>query len=225
MLCSFACGIASSLTMMVVFRALQGAFGAALIPLSQAILRQSFPLEEQGKAMAIWGMGIMVAPVLGPTLGGYITSNADWRWVFYINLPVCLLALAMAWYYVPKTAGQKRDLDWLSVVAMFIGVGCLQIFLDQGNTKDWFSSQFIITLAISSCLGLVYFITRSLKQPKPAIQLKLFKDRNLSCSTISLGLFCGTFFGIITLQPILLESLFNYTPINAGPHLSTHGIF
>lgn len=224
MLCSFVCGISNSLSMMVIARALQGAFGAALIPLSMAILRQSFPLHEQGKAMAIWGIGIMVAPVLGPTLGGYITSSASWRWIFYINLPICLIGFTMACYFIPKSSGKKVPIDWLGIIAMFIGIGCLQVFLDQGNSQDWFSSQLIVTLAILSVIGLVLFIIRSLRIAKPAVKLKLFKNRNLTCSTLALGLFCGAAFGIITLQPILLESLFNYSPINAGLTLAPMGL-
>ena len=138
MIASFLCGTSTSLVSMVALRCFQGAFGAALIPLSQSILRQSFPPEKQGKAMGIWGLGVMVAPVLGPTLGGIITEYSSWRWVFYINTPVCVLAIFLASTVIPKTPKIPQRFDWTGIILMFIGIGCMQLFLDQGNSKDWF---------------------------------------------------------------------------------------
>lgn len=216
MISSFACGMANALNVMVVCRLLQGGFGAALIPLSQAILRESFPLEEQGKAMAIWGLGIMAAPVFGPTIGGYIVAHASWRWIFYINAPICLLGLLMTMAVIPKTAKRSRNIDYLGVVLMFMGIGCLQIFLDQGNSHNWFSSNRILLLAIVSAISIVLFIVRSIKHQSPVITLSIFKDRNFSLCTLLLALFCGCLFGFVTLQPIMLENLFGYTPLIAG---------
>ncbi len=224
MISSMLCGLSTTLSFMIVFRLAQGAFGAALIPLSQAILRQSFPLEEQGKAMAIWGIGIMVAPVLGPTLGGYITEYASWRWIFYINIPICVIGFLLSLFVIPQTKIIKEKIDWISIVYMFIGVGCLQLFLDQGNNKDWFSSNLIVFLAALSTIGLTLFIWRSLTYKTPAINLKIFKDRNFAISTAMLTVYCGSLFGCITLQPIMLETLFHYDTITAGLTLSPMGI-
>lgn len=224
MLSSFLCGAAQSLTMMVIFRLLQGAFGASLIPLSQAILRKSFPLSEQGKAMAIWGLGVMVAPVLGPTLGGYITQYANWRWVFYLNMPFCTLALLLAMWVIPNTNPEKQKIDVWGIILMFIGVGSLQLFLDQGNTKDWFDSNEMTLLAVTSIFCLVWFLIRSLMHPTPVIKLSIFANRNFRISTIMLAVFCGCAFAMITLEPIMLETLFRYDTIDAGITMSPFGI-
>lgn len=216
MLTSFLCGTATSLYEMIFFRLLQGGFGAALIPLSQAILRETFPLQEQGKAMAIWGIGIMAAPVFGPTLGGIIVQYADWRWIFYLNAPICLIGLVMTFFTIKASTLEKTYIDWPGIILMFIGVGALQLFLDQGNSKDWFNSQLILILATASFLGLWLFIRRSLKHPNPLIQFRVFKDRNFTVSTLTLAAFCASVMTIITLQPILLQTLHGYTAIISG---------
>jgi DHA2 family multidrug resistance protein len=213
---SFACGTADSLTIMVIYRLLQGAFGAALIPLSQSILRESFPLEEQGKAMAIWGLGIMAAPVFGPTIGGFILAHASWRWIFYLNAPFCFFGLVMTKWVIPESKKYPQKIDWLGVALMFAGIGSLQIFLDQGNSNNWFHSNFILLIALISATCIILFITRSMKHKTPVITLSIFKDYNFTLCTILLALFCGCLFGFVTLEPIMLESLFHYTPMIAG---------
>ena len=231
MLSSLLCGTATSLSAMVALRCLQGAFGAALIPLSQSILKQSFPIEKQGKAMAIWGMGVLVAPVLGPTLGGIITEHASWRWVFYINLPVCATALILALINIPKTQGSKTSIDVIGIVLLFLGIGSLQLFLDQGNMKDWFSSHAIILLLITCivCLTLlvIWSINTWLRPPqiKPALRLRLFANRNFRYATLCLAIFCGTQFSLLTLEPIMLQRLFGYTPLISGLALMPMGLF
>lgn len=225
MISSFLCGFSDSLTMMVIFRLFQGAFGAALIPLSQSILRQSFPIEEQGKAMAIWGMGIMVAPVFGPTLGGYITEYSSWRWVFYINTPFCLLGALLTIMVVPKSKAIYQKIDWFGILLMFAGIGALQIMLDQGNNKDWFSSNIIITLAAVSIVGICWFILRSAFHKNPVINLVIFKDRNFTISTIMLAVFAGALFGLVTLEPIMLETLLGYDTVTAGLTMMPLGLF
>ena len=225
MISSFLCGTADSLTTMIIFRLLQGGFGAALIPLSQAILRETFPLKEQGKAMAIWGIGVMAAPVLGPTLGGFITQHANWRWVFYINTPFCIFSLLLASLVIKPVKTYQQKIDYFAVVLMFMGIGCMQIVLDQGNTKDWFSSNFILFLSISSALSIILFIVRNAISKKSIIYFPIFKDRNFTLSTICLALFAGLLFANITLQPIMLETLFGYTPMIAGLVMSPSGLF
>jgi len=221
---SFLSGLSTSLAMMVVFRFFQGAFGALLIPLSQSILRETFPPKEQGKAMAIWGIGIMAAPVFGPTLGGFITEHSSWRWVFYINVPVCIIGMLLTLFTIPKSTPTKQKIDWLGMLLMFIGIGSLQIFLDKGNENSWFASNFILLLCIVSIFALSFFIIRSAYHKHPVISLPIFKNRNFTLSTICLALFAGSVFGLITLQPIMLENLFGYTAILAGKTMAPLGI-
>ena len=223
MLASFACGLTTSLSTMVVLRLLQGGFGAALIPLSQSILRDSFPLHEQGKAMAIWGIGIMAAPVFGPTLGGFITEYASWRWIFYLNIPICLAAIMLTVLFIKPAPTHKKSTDWLTIGLMFLGVGCLQIFLDQGNTRDWFHSDIMTIVFTVSILSLFFFVKRTLKLENPPINLRLFANRNFALCTLSLAVFVGCIFGLITLQPIMLQKLFGYTAIISGITLSPSG--
>ena len=224
MISSFFCGLANSLDLMVFLRLCQGAFGAALIPLSQSILRESFPLAQQGKAMAIWGLGIMAAPVFGPVLGGFITEHATWRWIFYLNAPICFFALMMILAIIPVYAKEKRRLDYTGAFFMFIGIGCLQIFLDRGNSKGWFQSDFIVLMGMISLFGMILFLYRTATNATPVIKLSILKNRNFTLCTILLAMFCGCLFGFITLQPIMLESLFRYTPMLAGKTMMAIGL-
>ncbi|MCX7125861.1 MAG: DHA2 family efflux MFS transporter permease subunit, partial [Gammaproteobacteria bacterium] len=224
MVSSFLCGTANSLDIMVFYRLLQGAFGAALIPLSQAILRESFPLEEQGKAMSIWGLGIMAAPVCGPTLGGYIVAHASWRWIFYLNAPICLLGLIMTIIVIPDSEKSDQKIDYIGIILMFTGIGCLQILLDQGNSNNWFHSNFILLMTVISLFSTVLFIIRSASHKAPVITLSIFLDRNFTLCTILLSLFCGCLFGYVTLEPIMLENLFQYTPLIAGKTMISMGL-
>lgn len=221
---SFACGTASSLNLMVFYRLFQGGFGAALIPLSQSILRESFPLEEQGKAMAIWGLGIMAAPIFGPTIGGYIVAHASWRWIFYLNAPICFLGLLMTIIVIPPSQTKKENIDYLGILLMFAGISCLQIMLDQGNSNNWFQSDYIVLLALTSLISITVFIIRSTTHATPVITLSIFKNRNFTLCTILLALYCGCLFGFVTLEPIMLENLFHYTPMLAGTTMIAIGV-
>lgn len=224
MVSSFLCGMAQDLNVMVFLRLCQGAFGAALIPISQAVLRQTFPIEKQPKAMAIWGLGIMVAPVLGPTIGGFITEHTSWRWIFYINAPVCLIGLFMTSLFIQDTKRVHQKIDYFGIFLMFLGIGALQVFLDQGNSHSWFDSHWITLLCIISAIGIVCFILRSLRHPTPVITLRIFLDRNFTLCTIMFALFAGCVFGFITLEPIMLESIFGYTALIAGLTMSPIGL-
>ena len=224
MIASVLCGIAQSLPEIVIFRVFQGLFGASLIPLSQSILRKTFPLEEQGKAMAIWGIGIMAAPIFGPTLGGFITEHMSWRWIFYINLPICLLGLALALFIIPETERYYKRIDWLGLVLMVIGSGALQIFLDKGNENDWLNSNLILILLVAAIFCTIYLVIRSLTHPSSIIKLKIFTDHNFRISCLVFALLSGSLFGLITLEPILLERLFNYTALIAGWTMAPLGI-
>ena len=221
---SMLCGLSQSLSQIIFFRIIQGACGAALIPISQSILRTSFPISQQGKAMTIWGLGIMMAPIMGPTIGGYITEVLSWRWVFYLNLPICLLAVVLTLYAVPKDKGQKNAIDYVSLFALVMGIGALQIMLDQGNEKGWFESNFIVLLAVLSVLGLAILIFRSFTLKKPLILLKLYCNRNFAICNLIMLCFAGSLFGIIAVEPMMLERLYNYPIITTGLMLSPIGL-
>lgn len=215
-LSSMLCGFASSLTQMVVFRIMQGLFGASLVPLSQYILRNIYQRHEQGKAMAIWGMGVMVAPVLGPTLGGYITEALTWRWVFFINLPVCLVALVLAFYFIEQSTRQPCKIDWLGLTLMMLSIGAFQLFLDQGNSKDWFESNLIQFLFLLTIVSTAAFIYHGLKTNNNIISLTLFTDRNFLLSSLLILGFMVCLFGIMAIQPMMLENLMGYPTEDAG---------
>jgi len=222
---SMLCGAAFSLGMMVVCRILQGVFGASLVPISQYILRNIYPPEEITKAMAIWGMGIMAGPVLGPTIGGYITEALNWRWIFYVNLPFCILAFIMCAKLVKESEIKFIKIDWLGMCLMATAVACFQVFLDRGNTVDWFSAVSTRWLFFTFITSFAIFIIRgiSLKE-KNIINLSLFLNRNFSLGCLILAFFVSCMFGILTLQPLLLESFMNYSAKNAGIVMAPRGI-
>lgn len=210
------CGQASNLPEMVVFRVLQGICGASVVPLSQSVMVDAFPKEERGRAMAIWGIGIMLGPILGPTLGGYITAHLGWRWVFYINLPVGLLNLFMVWALLQAEAGRHTRVDWLGAGFLVLGIGSLQLLLDQGNQQNWFDSLLIQALALLSVAALGYFVLRSWQRPESIVQLQLLRDRNLATACFMIFAFGLGLFGTIALQPLMLEQLFHYDTQTAG---------
>lgn len=224
LLFSVLCGTASTLMEIVIFRVLQGVFGASLVPLSQYILRDTYPPEEHVKAMAIWGMGIMAAPVLGPTIGGYLIDWMNWRWIFYINVPICLLALTMTLLFINDTPREKVAIDWTGLLLMFVAIGTLQIFLDRGNTDDWLSSNFIVALLIIWVGTGLLFITRGLINPKNILNLKIFHDRNYAAACILLVIYTGMIFGILTLQPTIMQTLMNYSTKLSGEMMAPRGI-
>src|SRR5262249_9494719 len=174
---SMLCGLAESLTQMVVFRVLQGMFGAALVPLSQATMLDLYPIQQRGSAMALWGMGVMVGPILGPTLGGYLTDMYDWRWVFYINLPFGLLAMAGLWVFM-QDAGHNAKLrfDWTGFAVLSLCLGAFQLMLDRGEQLDWFSSTEIMAELILAVLGLYLFLVHMFTAEKPFITPRIFRD-------------------------------------------------
>ncbi len=223
-LASALCGQAESLAEMVAFRLLQGGFGAAVIPLSQSIMVDAFPGEERGKAMALWGVGIMLGPILGPTLGGYITQHLDWRWVFYINVPVGIINLLMISRVVKAEVMHRLNFDWVGALLLAVGIGSLQILLDRGNQENWFQSGMILTLAVMSLLGLVSFVLRSRSRSNSVLQLHLLKDRNLSLASLMMAVFGMGLFGTIALQPLMLERLFNFPAETTGLVMAPRGL-
>ena len=210
------CGLSESLQEIVLFRLLQGIAGAPLIPLSQAVLVDAFPPRERAKAMAIWGIGIMLGPVLGPTVGGFVTEHLNWRWVFYINLPVGLLNLALVARLIPETPRRTVGTDWLGAALMVLGIGSLQTLLDRGNQEGWWQSGLIDLLGLGALLGLVLFVWRSLHTDRPIVDLRLFRDRNLAVSSGMMLVFGLGLFGTIAIQPIMLERLLGYPAETTG---------
>ena len=219
------CGLSQNLAEMVVFRLLQGLFGASLIPLSQSVMAETYPPHERGKAMAIWGMGVMVAPIVGPTLGGWLTEVVSWRWTFYINLPVGALTFFLAATYVPDTEKRERNLDWIGFAALALSLCALQVTLDRGEQDDWFGSRFITSMAVASAAFFVMFAWRTLTNRRdPLFNFAVLKDRNfvLACTIVfitGLGLY-----GSMLLQPMFLENLLDYPTTEAGIDLVPRGL-
>ena len=221
---SMLCGAAQTLDQMVVFRLLQGVFGAALVPLSQAVLLDTYPRERHGSAMALWGVGVMVGPILGPTLGGWLTDSYNWRWVFYINLPFGLLALFGILAFVPETERDRRPFDWFGFTTLSVALGALQLALDRGEIKDWFGSTEIIVEATVAGLAFYLFLVQMATAERPFLEPALFKDRNFC-----IGLFFIFVIGIVllatlALMPPFLQNLMGYPVITTGFVLAPRGI-
>jgi len=222
---SMLCGIAESLPQMVIFRLLQGIFGAALVPLSQAIMLDLYPAEERGWAMAIWGMGIMVGPILGPTLGGYLTDAYNWRWVFYINVPLGLLAAAGLAVFL-KDPGQraKSNFDWAGFSYLSLGLASLQLMLDRGELKDWFGSTEIIVELVLACLGFYLFAVHMPLAPDPFIKPRMFRDRNFAAGVLLMFVVGAVLLASMALLPPYLQNLANYPVSTAGLVMAPRGI-
>jgi MFS transporter, DHA2 family, multidrug resistance protein len=224
---SMLCGIAWDLPSMVIFRILQGIGGGTLIPVAQAILRETFPPEEQAIAMGIYGLGVILGPAFGPTLGGWLTDNYSWPWIFYINIPIGIINTLLVIRYIqdpPYLVRERGKLDFAGLLFMAIGLGTLQILLEKGNQNDWFSSDFIIYLAIISSAGLLLFIWRELTTDKPAVDLRILKDVNFTSATF-LGSVLGiTLFSSIFILPLFLQQLLNYPALDSGLALMPRSI-
>lgn len=222
---SMLCGMAASLFQMVLFRCLQGVFGAALVPLSQSIMLQIFPGEQRGKAMAIWAMGVMVAPIMGPTLGGWITETINWRWTFYINLPVGIASFILAMRHVHDTPTKERRMDWLGFASLALAIGALQLVLDRGNEDDWFSSETIVTGAVVSALSFLFFLVYTLTgKHHPLFDLRIFKDRNFLVATFIIIATSIGFFGGMVLQSLYLQNYLGYPTFEAGLYMAPRGL-
>jgi MFS transporter, DHA2 family, multidrug resistance protein len=227
-LSSAMCGAAASLGMLIFARILQGAGGGALQPIAQAVLMESFPPEKRGSAMAVFGLGVVVAPIIGPTLGGWITDNYSWRWIFYINVPIGILAVFMAKTFIedpPYIRDQRPGrIDYVGFGLMAIALGTLQLVLDKGQEEDWFSSSFITATAIISALGLVAFIFWELRSKDPIVNLGIMANRNFAIGTglmIAMGV---VLYGTIALLPLFLQTLMGYPAVTSGMAVSPRGI-
>jgi DHA2 family multidrug resistance protein len=223
---SLLCGFAPSLALLLVFRVMQGAGGGGLQPMAQAILADTFPPEKRGLAFALYGITAVMAPTIGPTLGGWITFNYSWRWIFFINLPVGLVALALVFRLIEdppylsrlKSAGMR--LDYIGIALLALGVGALQILLDKGQEDDWFGSRFILTLAIVSAVCLLSLVIWEWFRKDPVVDVRLFKDFNFLSSNLMMFVLGILLFSSLVLMPQFLQTLLGYTAELAGLVLS-----
>jgi DHA2 family multidrug resistance protein len=226
-LSSALCGLAGSLTTLVAFRFLQGLGAGALQPTEQAILRQTFPPKEQGMAMAVFGMAVIIGPAVGPTLGGYIVDNYSWPWIFFINVPVGILALTMVSSFVHEpediratqramAAKRRANLDWLGIALLSIGLAALQYVLEEGNRDDWFDSRVISTLSLVSFMALATFVVRELTAVAPAVDIMLFKDSSFTAGTLVSGVMFALLMAVTFLLPVFLQEVLGYTATQSG---------
>jgi MFS transporter, DHA2 family, multidrug resistance protein len=222
---SMLCGVAQSLVEIVLFRILQGMFGAALVPLSQTVLMNIYPKERQGSAMSLWSMAVTIGPVLGPVLGGWLTSSYSWRYVFYINLPVGLAALAGMIVFMPKVSGNASSkLDWFGFAALSLTIAAAQVLLDRGEELDWFSSGEIVIEAIIAAAAFYLFLVHTFTARDPFVRPSLFRDRNFSAGSL-FGVIVGlTYYASLSLQPAYLQNLMNYPILTAGLVLGPRGL-
>jgi DHA2 family multidrug resistance protein len=213
------------LTQIVLFRVLQGMFGAALVPLSQSVLLSINPRERQGSAMAMWGVAVMAGPVLGPVLGGWLTATYSWRWVFYINLPVGLLAFLGMRAFLPDTARDPgAKLDWFGFGTLSLGIGALQVLLDRGEQLDWFGSSEIVIEAVVAAAAFYLFLVHTFTAKEPFVRPALFRDRNFAAGTLFIAVIGLTYYASLALQPPYLQELMNYPVVTAGLVLGPRGI-
>jgi MFS transporter, DHA2 family, multidrug resistance protein len=215
---SWLCGLAGSLATLVLFRVLQGAMAGPMIPLSQSLLLMNYPDEKKGLALAIWSLTAVVAPVAGPILGGWITDDYSWPWIFYINVPVGLLSAYVTWLLLRhrETDTARLPVDVVGLGLLIVGVACLQIMLDKGNDLDWFGSPVIVTLAVIAVVALSYFIIWELTERHPVVDLTLFKEINFTVGTVAISLGYMVFFGSIVIFPLWLQTQMGYTATWAG---------
>ncbi|HJT87018.1 MAG TPA: DHA2 family efflux MFS transporter permease subunit [Bryobacteraceae bacterium] len=224
---SFLCGLAMNLPMLIVFRIVQGATGGVLQPVSQAVMLEAFPPQERGKAMAFWGLGIVVAPMLGPVLGGYLTDNYSWRWIFYINLPIGLASVIMTRLFIfdpPYLRRESSGIDYWGLGTLAVGIGALQVFLDKGQEDDWFSSHFIVALALVSAVMLAGFIAWELWTRQPVVNLRVFRVRTYATGTGLMALLGFVLYGSMVALPIFLQTLLGYTAEQAGITMLPRGL-
>jgi DHA2 family multidrug resistance protein len=225
---SFLCGAAPTLETLILFRVLQGAAGGALIPMSQAIVMEAFPLKERGMAMAVFGVGAMFGPVIGPALGGWVTDNINWRWIFYINVPFGILAVILVSYFVfdPEYLKQRMRtlIDYWGLALLCIGLGALQIVLDKGQLEDWFSSSFIVVFSAIALLALVALVFVELRQPHPIVNLRLFRSPTFAIGNFLMFLFGFCLYGAVVMIPLFLQTLMGYNATLAGLVLAPGGV-
>ena len=224
---SFFCGLAPTLAWLVIFRIIQGLTGGVLQPVSQAVMLEAFPPSQRGKAMGIWGLGVVVAPLLGPVLGGWLTDNYSWRWVFYINIPVGIASIIMTKLFIFDPSYIRRStgrVDTWGIGMLAVGVGALQLVLDKGQQEDWFASNWIVSLTILSAVMLVVFIIHELRTPNPVLLLRVFKERTYSAGVFLMTALGFVLYGSLVLLPLFLQTVLGYPAIEAGISMAPRGL-
>jgi DHA2 family multidrug resistance protein len=224
---SFLCGLAPTLPILIFFRIIQGATGGCLQPLSQAVMLEAFPPRHRGKAMAFWGLGIVVAPMLGPVIGGWLTDNWSWRWVFYINLPVGLGSIIMTRLFIFDPPYIKRGtarIDYWGIGMLAVGVGALQVVLDKGQEEDWFGSHWIVALTVVAVAGLAMFVIHELRTRAPVVHLRVFRNRTYSAGVFLMTVLGFVLYGSLLLLPIFLQTLLGYPALDAGMAMAPRGL-
>jgi DHA2 family multidrug resistance protein len=222
---SMLCGLAESIGQMVAFRLLQGMFGAALVPLSQAVLLDSYSAEERGSAMAIWGIGVMLGPIMGPTLGAWLTDNYNWHWVFFINLPVGIVTVIGLMLFMDETKQQTHlRFDWFGFLALAVGIGALQLMLDRGKQLGWFESPEIVAETIISAVGFYFFFAHSLTTERPFVRFDIFKDRNYVGGCLFMVVIGLVLFGTMALVTPFMQNVLGYPILTAGFLLAARGV-
>jgi MFS transporter, DHA2 family, multidrug resistance protein len=222
---SMLCGIALSIEQMVAYRLLQGVFGAALVPLSQAVMLDIFPPAKRGSAMAIWGMGVMLGPIMGPTLGGWLTDSYSWRWVFFVNLPFGILTTAGLWLFMSETP-IRRDVpfSWFGFLSLSLGIGSLQMMLDRGEQLGWFDSTEIWVEAILACVGFYFFLADCFTSKRPFISVRIFRDWNFSIALVFMFLVGVILLATLALVTPFIQNLLGYPVLSSGYLLGTRGV-
>ncbi len=224
---SFLCGLAITLPMLILCRVAQGATGGVMQPLSQAVMLEAFPPRERGKAMALFSIGIVVAPTLGPVLGGWLTDSYSWRWVFFINVPVGILATVMVRAFVHDPAYLRRGfwrIDYWGIGLLAVGIGALQISLDKGQEEDWFSSDFITVLIVMAAVALTVFVLHEIMVRDPVVNLRAFRERSFAAGTLLVTLMSVGLFGSLVMLPVLLQTLMDYSAVQAGWAMMPRGL-
>ena len=224
---SFMCGFAPNLAWLIIFRITQGLTGGVLQPVSQAVMLEAFPPHQRGKAMGFWGLGIVVAPMLGPVLGGWLTDNYSWRWVFYINIPVGIASIIMTKYFIFDPAYIRRTtskVDTWGIGMLAVGIGALQIVLDKGQQEDWFSSRWILSLGILAAVMIVSFIIYELIAAEPVLHLRVFKERTYATGVFLMTTLGFVLYGSLVLIPLFLQTVLGYPSIQAGIAMAPRGL-
>lgn len=218
MIASLMCGLAPNINLLIAFRVLQGFVAGPMIPLSQTLLLGSYPKAKSGTALAMWAMTVLVAPVAGPLLGGWITDNISWPWIFYINVPIGIFAAALTWsiYRVRDSAPRKIPLDYVGLMLLVVMVGAAQVMIDKGKELDWFNSAYILILAVVAAVAFLFFLAWELTEKHPVVDLSLFRRRNFAIGTVALSVGYGLYFGNVVLLPLWLQQYMGYTATWAG---------
>jgi DHA2 family multidrug resistance protein len=224
-LASLLCALAQTIEQIVLFRLLQGMFGAALVPLSQSVMLDAYPIEQRAQAMSIWGMGVMLGPIMGPTLGGYLTETYSWQWVFLINVPIGVFTVTGLFFFMDETKPRENlRFDWFGFAALATGIGALQLMLDRGEQVGWFSSTEIIIEALVACVGFYYFFAHSLTTPEPFVRFAIFTDRNYLSGCLFMVVIGVVLFSTMALVTPFMQNMLGYPILIAGMLLASRGL-